>query len=213
MTLTSSQLNDADRADLARRCVNLLEAGDVTRFHAEPQITGQSVGLHSWGVCGILIAMGVLIDPEDRWLLGAAVLHDSAERRTGDMPFPTKRVSAEMKATMDKLELTEQMDNQFVITRLSNRQQVLLKLADMLEGLHWCLAGNERRTDVVSQVWTRAIKDLLLEKHGDLREGEAERLWSIFRAVRSIRHPHNGEYSTFAALLQSHEQTLHRHGK
>jgi 5'-deoxynucleotidase YfbR-like HD superfamily hydrolase len=148
--------------------------------------------------------MGVLIQPEDRWLLGAAILHDADERRNGDVPFPVKRSSPEIKSLMDRLALQEQMDNLFVITALSKRQQTLLKLADMLEGLHWCLSGKERRNQQVSHKWMKALLQMLLDEHQTLEDGEAERFWQIMCAVTDI-HPdwHGSMYSTFQAFLNT----------
>lgn len=215
MKLTSSQLSDVDRAEIAERGLNCLEAGGVERFHAEPQVRCQTVGLHTYGVCAILIAMGCLLEPEDRWLMGAAILHDAPERWTGDMPFPVKRSSAAIKTMMDTMDTAVSMDKLFPITRLSHRQETLLKLADMLEGLHWCLSGNEHRGRArieVSEVWDKAIKDLLVEKHGELAEGEPERFWQLYVKVALLQYPplapswpnKSMPYDTFNAYLEIH---------
>ena len=207
--MNSSQLNPETQADLAQRALNLLDAGEVVRFHAVPTVSGQTVGHHSFGVATILIALGMMVDPEDRWVVSNAILHDAAELVTGDMPFTVKRSSPELKAHMDRMELQADMDHFLPQTRLSHRQETLLKLADMLEGLRWCLVGHERGKHTVADRWATAIVNLLIEKHQLLKEGEGERVWTLLRGCVDLCHDSQYDlatpiYSTLARQLQSH---------
>lgn len=199
--MNSSQLSPEARADLAQRTLNLLEAGEVIRFHAVPTITGQTVGHHSFGVAAILIALGMMVDPEDRWVVSNAILHDAAELITGDMPFTVKRSSPELKAHMDHMELQADMDHFLPQTRLSHRQETLLKLADMLEGLRWCLVGHERGKHIVAGRWSSAILSLLMDKHQLLAKGEGERVWAVYASLITLADD-IPVYSTLAAYLQ-----------
>ncbi len=184
--MNSSQLDSIDRADLARRTLNLLDAGEVVRFHAVPTITGQTVGHHSFGVAAILVALGMMVDPEDRWVVSNAILHDSAELITGDMPFTVKRSSPEIKAIMDSMEVVAEMDHFLPQTRLSPRQSLFLKLADMLEGLRWCLVGHERGKHIVAMRWVKAVDALFIDSHRYFNEGEGERVWAVYSSITDL---------------------------
>jgi len=202
--MNSSQLDPETRADLAQRTLNILDAGEVVRFHAVPTITGQTVGHHSFGVAAILVALGMMIDPEDRWVVSNAILHDAAELITGDMPFTVKRSSPELKAHMDRMELQADMDHFLVQTRLSHRQELFLKLADMLEGLRWCLTGHERGKPVVALRWSTAIQQLLVSDHHHFNDGEGERVWAVYRFVLLLGHDTSPYYSTLKDFLAVH---------
>lgn len=185
--MNSSQLDPDSRADLAQRALNLLDAGEVIRFHAVPTITGQTVGQHSYGVAAILVALGMMVDPEDRWVVSNAILHDAAELITGDMPFTVKRSSPEAKTMMDQMELVAEMSHFLPQTRLSKRQILFLKLADMLEGLRWCLVGHERGNPIVAGRWAAAIDQMIVDGHQHFLDGEGERVWAVYRAIKAIQ--------------------------
>lgn len=183
--MNSSQLDTDSRKDLAQRTLNLLDAGEVVRFHAVPTITKQTVGHHCYGGAAILIALGMMVDPDDRWVVSNFILHDAAELITGDMPFTVKRSSPEIKSIMDKMELAADMDHFLPQTRLSKRQSLFLKLADMLEGLRWCLVGHERGNRVVAQRWSAAIDQMIVDEHQHFNEGEGERVWAVYYAIKN----------------------------
>lgn len=205
--MNSSQLDDPTRADLAQRALNILDAGEVVRFHAVPTITKQTVGHHSFGVAAILVALGMMVDPEDRWVVSNAILHDAAELITGDMPFTVKRSSPEIKAIMDSMELKADTDHFLPATRLSKRQSLFLKLADMLEGLRWCLVGHERGKLIVALRWNDAICQMLKDQWGEFNDGEAERVWAVYRAICLLGpRPLFNPYDTLWSYLQVHQR-------
>lgn len=191
-----------------RRTLNILEAGEVVRFHAVPAIDGQTVGHHSYGVAAILIAFGCLLDPDDRWLIAEAILHDTAELYTGDIPFTVKRDNDAIKAAMDRLEMQVCMADLFVSSRLTPRQHVLLKMADMLDGLRWCLVGHERGTTVAGR-WVVAIHKLMLENGGLLAKDERERVWSVYHAIHKLSKDLASPYASFQSFCAVHSPVLH----
>jgi len=193
--------------EIARRTLNILEAGEVVRFHAVPAIDGQTVGHHSYGVAAILIAFGCMLDPDDRWVIAEAILHDTAELYTGDVPFTVKRDNPAIKQAMDRLEMQVSMADLFVNSRLTPRQGVLLKLADMLDGLRWCLVGHERGITIASR-WVEAIRKQMLANAGLLSAPERDRVWAVYLAVLRLCPAFN-EYSTFGAYCAIASPTLH----
>lgn len=176
----------AAHADVAQRLLNLLDTGEVTRFHAVPTVTAQTVGHHTFGVLAILMAIGCFSDPKCRWLLAAALLHDAPELYTGDIPFTTKRANKDLKLILDRLEAQAGIDYLFTSPRLTPRHQSLLKLADMLEGLRWCLAGHERGRIIVAKRWAKAIRDLLAVAAPLFSDAENQRIQHIFDAILGL---------------------------
>jgi len=67
--------------------LNVLDGGEVKRYHTMSIIGEQSVASHSWGVAVIL---NWLKPDISKTAILKALAHDVAEKRTGDMPAPTK---------------------------------------------------------------------------------------------------------------------------
>jgi hypothetical protein len=194
----------ANNIDIARRALNLLDAGEVSRFHAVPTIPVQSVGQHTYGVLAILLAMDTFVRPEDLPLLTAAMLHDAPELYTGDVPFTTKRECPEVKAALDKAEFEYSCAHLFISPRLSPRQCTLLKLADMLEGLRWSILWE--RGGTVQGRWLKAIEDLVVAKFDLLEAGELNRYWALLSGVLRLARTGSGSshYGTVDAFLRIH---------
>ena len=68
----------------------------------------------------------------------AALTHDAAEYYTGDIPFPIKQASPELKSVLDKLERKWEEDNG-VHFNLHPEEAYFLKLADTLSGMWYCI--------------------------------------------------------------------------
>lgn len=66
----------------------LLEAGMVERFHCTPHHSPYSVAVHSWNMAVLLYS--IYPGEPSRDLVRAVLLHDVAERWTGDVPYPMK---------------------------------------------------------------------------------------------------------------------------
>lgn len=119
------------------RARNTLDAGEVRRYHAVPSVAPQSVGLHSWGVAVICLyltegrASGVL--------LTEALLHDTEELFTGDIPFTVKRDVPAVKSMFAELSSVARA-NWLLPNKgsLLPKEEAILKLADTLDGLIWC---------------------------------------------------------------------------
>lgn len=71
------------------KVLNILDSGNVVRFHAVPGVGKQKNSEHQWGVALLVAA----IKPDcSKELLLAALTHDSAEIVTGDIPFTFKKI-------------------------------------------------------------------------------------------------------------------------
>jgi len=116
---------------------NLLNSGQVVRFHNHVGIDKQSLAEHQWGVAMIV----QYIEPEcSKDLLLAALTHDAAEYYTGDMPFPTKQANPKLKSMLEELEKDWLAENGLAgpFVNLTQPERVVLKAADTLEGMWYC---------------------------------------------------------------------------
>jgi len=113
----------------------VLQSGNVVRFHSSIGMDKQKNSEHEWEVALIL----QYIYPQcSKELLLAALTHDAAEYYTGDIPFPTKQASPELKSVLDKLERHWEEQNG-VHFDLYPEETYFLKLADTLSGMWYCI--------------------------------------------------------------------------
>lgn len=118
------------------RILNTLEAGQVTRYHAAPSVLPQTVGLHSFGVAVLVL---YIRPTASREMLIEALLHDSAEYFTGDVPFTTKQANPAVKNLLEDLEKKHREEDLVgTPTALTDTECALLKVCDTLDGLIWC---------------------------------------------------------------------------
>lgn len=111
----------------------VFQGGTVVRYHTTPMPIRQNVAEHTFGVIAILFE---LCYPTQE-LIRAALHHDIAEKVTGDIPYSAKRrFPALDKASLDaeaEVNTLWQLN-----THLTPEERQLLKLADMLELVHFC---------------------------------------------------------------------------
>lgn len=110
----------------------LRESGLVQRYHCWRTLNRQSVGEHTWQVMRIILHIHPYASRE---LLVAAMFHDAAEVRTGDIPLYAKRNRPDFKASLDSLEeeALQDMLPPELNQPLSLFEQKLLKVADLIE--------------------------------------------------------------------------------
>lgn len=131
-----------------------LQAGEILRYHAVPTVGKQSVGEHSFGVAVICLyltdgACGLN-------LLTAALLHDTAEFLTGDVPFTIKQRSPDLKKLLSDEEIYAHKYVVLPFPVLTKEENIILKIADTIEGLLWC-----RKTEIVAHTVTTRWQDAL----------------------------------------------------
>lgn len=144
------------------------EAMNVKRFHTECLIREDTVGHHSANVAGIIL---YLYHPEipSGNLLAAALFHDVAERRTGDIPATAKWLSTELRSALRTME--ELVHRQVHISlpdhMLSNDELHMLKFADSAELGMKCMherdMGNRTVSGIISLIRTSA--QLYMDSH------------------------------------------------
>jgi len=113
----------------------ILQSGNVVRFHNSIGMDKQKNSEHEWEVALILQHIYPQCSKE---LLLAALTHDAAEYYTGDIPFPIKQASPELKSVLDKLEHQWEEQNG-VHFNLHPEEAYFLKLADTLSGMWYCI--------------------------------------------------------------------------
>lgn len=124
--------------------------GETRRFHTVPVLRQQTVAEHSFHVAMLLFTLygqsepGVTVP-----LLMAGLTHDLAEHIVGDLPAPAKRNMGErleLKGTQTFRAAWGDMENELLDgvalsweTELSVEQLRMLKVADAMEGMLYCV--------------------------------------------------------------------------
>jgi len=129
--------------------MKVLDSATVKRYHTMDTIGTQDIASHSWGVAVILIR--ITGGKCSVGLLMAALMHDVPEAVTGDSPATAKWRSKALKLALNSLE--GDVEKELGIdTCLPEDEDVLLKVADMLELIHYSVRqvrlGNRTFSDV-----------------------------------------------------------------
>lgn len=122
-----------------QRVINILESGEVERYHAAPGVKAQTDGLHAWGVAIIAdYILGANAPMARRFIvMKEALHHDEGELMTGDVPYTFKRYDEE---TGTKLRVIEDTVREEYFSRppvLARGNEAVLKVADTLDGFIW----------------------------------------------------------------------------
>lgn len=160
------------------RTLNFLRrASQTKRYHTEVVLKEQNVGEHSFNVAWLcyLLTNG---HPMSALLLHS-LAHDAAEHATGDIPSPTKRALG-IRSVVDTFEHTLMVDSGLVLPALDEHNMHILKLADALDGVLYCLRehnlGN-RLIDVVFRNFASYVREQLTSyrsHYGDVFGAAAE---------------------------------------
>lgn len=117
---------------LTERLAFIRAGMETKRYHVVPTLGANTVAHHSCGVA--LLCM--LLAPDDAGLLQAALLHDMAEHKAGDMPADVKRIAGVGKLLSDyETALLQQYE---LFNDLNDAQQRTLKFADCADGALFC---------------------------------------------------------------------------
>lgn len=159
----------------------IYHAGVTRRFHTWPVIRQQSVADHSWHVAMLMAYIFGNTEPGVSYsMIMAALTHDMAECRVGDLPAPAKR-------TMDaRLEIVERgavtnfrdawgrMEQEILKEYdmdwekfLSPEELAALKLCDSMEGAFYCVNERAMGNKLIEPCYRNFISyvEELLEKH------------------------------------------------
>jgi 5'-deoxynucleotidase YfbR-like HD superfamily hydrolase len=129
----------------------VLNSGDVERFHAVPGMEKQLVSSHSWGVALLCHKFFPEAAPV---LVLKALTHDCAELITGDVPADCKWVNPEVKEALDKVEKRVEED-MGISYELTDAERDMLKIADALEGMRYCLSRRDHGEIVAVTIFNR----------------------------------------------------------
>lgn len=113
----------------------IYKGGKTKRYHTEDTLTVQTVAEHSFGVAMLVH----LLAPDARKeLIMAALVHDLAEHKIGDIPSPTKRSMPDLKQAVDTAEANLLLENDLIFI-LTDEEKAILKVADLFDGMLFCI--------------------------------------------------------------------------
>lgn len=161
-------MKDGNESDLEQKILSIcgtldpialkLSAGDVTRYHQEGVVLGQTVGLHTWRVLVLLLHFWPNCSHE---LIVATIFHDVGERFTGDMPATVKKSHPAFTTMLRELEAKF-----LAFLKIPNDQDLMptdlarLKCCDYIELIITCKFQTGRRAQ---QIYKRGLE--LLHDH------------------------------------------------
>lgn len=134
--------------------LNFIFRGAKTkRFHTADTLTTQTVGEHSFGVAWLVI----LLNPQARKeLILAALSHDLAEHIVGDVSSPAKRAYPALKGAVATAEDTAlSLAGLNYEKGLADCEARVLKYADLLEGMLFCIRERKMGSTVVNEIYKR----------------------------------------------------------
>lgn len=127
----------------------LMRGVNTRRFHTVPTISCETVGHHSAIVAGLVF----LIDAgASASLLIHATFHDLPEFMTGDIPSPSKRAFVD-RNRLDEAEVSCLQKFGVQLPVLTQDEQRLLKVADILAGMVACLHERSMGNVMVTEAW------------------------------------------------------------
>ena len=143
----------------------IMDSSIVKRYHTCHTIKEQTTGAHQWG-CGIIC---LALKPNcSKDVLVYALLHDVAEKVTGDIPAMVKRLyltDCQFREQIGSLEKNFQP-----LPELSPLDVLIVRIADILELLWFCAKEIEmgNKNDDIVSCWKNG-KDILKERITNIR--------------------------------------------
>ena len=115
----------------------VFDGGATKRYHTHDTLRQQSVAEHSFGVAMFCYLLADHSPSAN--LLIAALSHDLAEHRVGDVSSPVKREHPELRSLIYRIEKGVLAKFGFEPADLTPAEERTLKIADNLEGIHNCI--------------------------------------------------------------------------
>jgi 5'-deoxynucleotidase YfbR-like HD superfamily hydrolase len=119
----------------------------------------ETVGEHTANVLSIVFALSGDANPSPE-LIGATLLHDTAEQWTGDVPATAKWEMPILKDNLDTLEEKMMSQNSLKTPQLTDEERLTLKWADMLDLCYTCLGELDMGNRTISEVFERGVEYL-----------------------------------------------------
>lgn len=158
---------------MSSRVLKLREAGHVQRCHTVPHHGSYSVAEHSWQAATLLIALHPDPSPD---LLKAVLLHDVAERWTGDVPNYAKVADRHLATALGNRE-QEIQRVLGVDLYLTTEDEWWLKAVDVLELWLWTEDQDALGNQHVSRVRENIVE--FMNSHGAVLPREVLTFWGF----------------------------------
>ena len=144
-------------ASNVREVLDVLEGGEVKRYHTLATIGEQTVGSHSWGVAWILH----WLQPDiSKIAMLKALTHDVAEKQTGDMPAPTKWNNKDLASELSIVE--KDIEQKLGIDYdLTPEEKEFFKQSDLFELLLYCVNQRSLGNTNVNVVFSNGVEKLV----------------------------------------------------
>lgn len=142
--------------ELAEKLKFIYKGANTHRFHTADTLTQQTVGQHSFGVAWLVL----LIAPNSRKeVICAALAHDLAEHIVGDVASPAKRRFPDLAIAVNNAEavLLNNMGLDWE-TGLTDAESRVVKLADMLDGMMFCVRERRMGSKVACTIYDNFYK-------------------------------------------------------
>ena len=115
-----------------------LRAGNrIRRFHTEPMAQEETVGHHTAGVLGLLTSIYYPAFPPSH-LMVYALMHDTGEQWTGDVPANAKWLNPDLKEVLDATEIAGYKANGLAMPVIDAELQGELKFCDSMDCVLKC---------------------------------------------------------------------------
>lgn len=162
----------------------IYKGGKTKRFHTADTLTTQNVAEHSFGVAWFVH----LLNPEGRKeVILAALSHDLAEHLVGDVSSPTKRLYPELKNAVDLAENALLNNAQLNFeSLLTSEEKRILKLADMFDGMMFCIRERSMGSKVVIPIYENFYNYTVEILKEELTE------YKLFSSIRYLWEKTNG---------------------
>lgn len=145
---------------IAHSVIKVIRSGNsVTRWHTRRMHKYETVGEHTANVLSIVFALCGNDTPSPD-LIGATLLHDTAEQWTGDVPATAKWYMPSLKQNLDDLEVDMMAENMLHVPAITDDEKLVLKWADMLDLCYTCLGELEMGNRAISEVFDRGVEYL-----------------------------------------------------
>lgn len=147
---------------LQRKLNMVFDGGASKRYHTVDTLRTQDIAAHSFGVAWLceLLTQG----KASKNLIMAALAHDLAEYLVGDVPSPTKRALGLSELLHEhEYEHLKRADLTYE-EKLSSVEVKILKLADCMEGMLFCVrerAQGNKSIFIVYERFMSYIEDML----------------------------------------------------
>lgn len=134
-------------------------AGETRRFHTFPVLRVQNIAEHSWHVTMLLYLIYGQQEPGlTPTLMMAAMTHDAAEFKVGDLPAPAKRTMSERLPVADFRAEWDAMEQEILAGVQLDFEKFLepheleaLKLCDALDGALYCVRERAMGNQLIAE--------------------------------------------------------------